>query len=299
MIKNFAELVDRLLKDPVKSRVAVVAAQDLHTLEAVLRAYKENLIAPVLIGNRQGIETILKEEGIDPKGTEIIAIDDPSECAKKACELARAGKVDAIMKGHLDTKTLMKVLVNKEYGISCSKVMNILAFMESPHYHKLFTITDVGLLTYPTKEQKQMALQNAVAAYRNLGEKNPKIAVLSAMEKVNPKLPQTIEAEEIKKEGIPGAIVEGPISLDLAMDKEACAIKGYESPIAGDADILLVPDIVAGNLAAKSLTVLGGCKTGGVVVGGLVPVILVSRAATVTDKYLAIVMAAMTSKKAN
>lgn len=142
-----------------------------------------------------------------------------------------------------------------------------------------------------------MALENAVRAYKALGEKNPKIAVLSAMEGVNSKLEQTVEAAEIKKEGIKGAIVEGPISLDLAMDKEACAIKGYESPVAGDADILLVPDIVAGNLAAKSMTVLGGCKTGGVVVGGLVPVILVSRAATVTDKYLAIVMAAMTSKK--
>ena len=290
MIKNFAELIDRLLQDPVKKKVAVVCAQDEHTLEAVIKAYKEKLISPVLIGEKEGIEAILKKEGADLSGAEIIDITDPSECARKACALAREGKVDAIMKGHLDTKTLMKVLVNKEDGISISKVMNILAFMESPYYHKLFTLTDVGLLTYPTKEQKQMALENAVRAY-------PKIAVLSAMEGVNSKLEQTVEAAEIKKEGIKGAIVEGPISLDLAMDKEACAIKGYESPVAGDADILLVPDIVAGNLAAKSMTVLGGCKTGGVVVGGLVPVILVSRAATVTDKYLAIVMAAMTSKK--
>ena len=282
MIKNFAELIDRLLQDPVKKKVAVVCAQDEHTLEAVIKAYKEKLISPVLIGEKEGIEAILKKEGADLSGAEIIDITDPSECARKACALAREGKVDAIMKGHLDTKTLMKVLVNKEDGISISKVMNILAFMESPYYHKLFTLTDVGLLTYPTKEQKQMALENAVRAYKALGEKNPKIAVLSAMEGVNSKLEQT---------------VEGPISLDLAMDKEACAIKGYESPVAGDADILLVPDIVAGNLAAKSMTVLGGCKTGGVVVGGLVPVILVSRAATVTDKYLAIVMAAMTSKK--
>ena len=287
MIKNFAELIDRLLQDPVKKKVAVVCAQDEHTLEAVIKAYKEKLISPVLIGEKEGIEAILKKEGADLSGAEIIDITDPSECARKACALAREGKVDAIMKGHLDTKTLMKVLVNKD----------ILAFMESPYYHKLFTLTDVGLLTYPTKEQKQMALENAVRAYKALGEKNPKIAVLSAMEGVNSKLEQTVEAAEIKKEGIKGAIVEGPISLDLAMDKEACAIKGYESPVAGDADILLVPDIVAGNLAAKSMTVLGGCKTGGVVVGGLVPVILVSRAATVTDKYLAIVMAAMTSKK--
>ena len=297
MIKNFAELIDRLLQDPVKKKVAVVCAQDEHTLEAVIKAYKEKLISPVLIGEKEGIEAILKKEGADLSGAEIIDITDPSECARKACALAREGKVDAIMKGHLDTKTLMKVLVNKEDGISISKVMNILAFMESPYYHKLFTLTDVGLLTYPTKEQKQMALENAVRAYKALGEKNPKIAVLSAMEGVNSKLEQTVEAAEIKKEGIKGAIVEGPISLDLAMDKEACAIKGYESPVAGDADILLVPDIVAGNLAAKSMTVLGGCKTGGVVVGGLIPVILVSRAATVTDKYLAIVMAAMTSKK--
>lgn len=173
MIKNFAELIDRLLQDPVKKKVAVVCAQDEHTLEAVIKAYKEKLISPVLIGEKEGIEAILKKEGADLSGAEIIDITDPSECARKACALAREGKVDAIMKGHLDTKTLMKVLVNKEDGISISKVMNILAFMESPYYHKLFTLTDVGLLTYPTKEQKQMALENAVRAYKALGEKNP------------------------------------------------------------------------------------------------------------------------------
>lgn len=143
MIKNFAELIDRLLQDPVKKKVAVVCAQDEHTLEAVIKAYKEKLISPVLIGEKEGIEAILKKEGADLSGAEIIDITDPSECARKACALAREGKVDAIMKGHLDTKTLMKVLVNKEDGISISKVMNILAFMESPYYHKLFTLTDV------------------------------------------------------------------------------------------------------------------------------------------------------------
>ena len=175
MIKNFAELIDRLLQDPVKKKVAVVCAQDEHTLEAVIKAYKEKLISPVLIGEKEGIEAILKKEGADLSGAEIIDITDPSECARKACALAREGKVDAIMKGHLDTKTLMKVLVNKEDGISISKVMNILAFMESPYYHKLFTLTDVGLLTYPTKEQKQMALENAVRAYKALGKRIPRL----------------------------------------------------------------------------------------------------------------------------
>jgi phosphotransacetylase len=187
----------------------------------------------------------------------------------------------------------MKTLVNKEKGIRKNSTMSLLAFFESPNYHKVFAVTDVGLLTYPTKEQKIAAIENAVSAYKNLGILNPKVAILAAVEKVNEKMKETVEADEIKSEGVSGCIIEGPISLDLAMDPESAVVKGYNSSVAGDADILVVPDIVSGNVLAKGNTVIGGCKTGGVVLGALVPVLIVSRAATAEDKFMSIVIAAL------
>lgn len=297
MIKDFEAMRQMLLNQPKKRRVAVVAAQDEHTLEAVVRAHKDGIIEPILIGNEPEIRELLAKLDHADSNAEIIHIEDPAECARKACDLVREGRIDAIMKGHLTTGGLMKVLVNKDYGIRKKKVMSILGFMDSPYYHKIFAITDVGLLTYPDREQKKAALENAVEAFHNLGVAEPKVAILAAVENVNPKMPETVDADAIKKEGVPGCIIEGPISYDLAMDKESAVIKGYESPVAGDADILVVPDIVSGNIAAKTLTVLGGAKTGGTVLGAQVPVLIVSRAATPDDKYMSIVVSALVGGK--
>ncbi len=297
MIKNFSELVNMLRDEPVKKRVAVVAAQDEHTLEAVIRAWHDGLVEPVLIGESEKIKEILRKLNAESLSESIIAIDDPVMCAEKACELAKSGEADCIMKGKLETGTLMKVLVNKEKGIRKGDVMSLLAFMESPNYHKIFAITDVGLLTYPSKDQKKAAIKNAVEAFHALGINEPKVAILAAVEKVNPKMPETVEADEIKNEGIEGALIEGPISYDLAMDSESAKIKGYSSPVAGDADILVVPDIVSGNIAAKTITVIGGGRTGGTVLGALVPVLLVSRSATADDKYMSIVVSALAGRK--
>ena len=293
MIKSFDELVARLRRQPSRKRVAVVAAQDEHTLEAVVRAHADGLVDPVLLGEGPQVRTLLDRLGAGNLKGRIEDITDATACAERACQLARAGEVDCIMKGGLTTGTLMKVLVNRDRGIRAGGVMSIAAFMESPHYHKLFVITDVGLLTYPNKAQKRGAIENAVGALHRLGIEKPKVAMLAAVEKVNPKMPETVDADEIKREGIEGAIVEGPISYDLAMDREAARLKGYESPVAGDADILAVPDIVSGNIAAKTITVIGGGRTGGCVLGGLVPILLVSRAASVEDKYLSIVVSAL------
>ena len=297
MIRNFAQLEKILQEDPVKRRVAVAPAQDLHTLQAVLQAASDGIIEPVLIGDAAKILEILAELSIRSEDLQIQDVTDPVDAVQAAADLARDGKVDCIMKGKIETGRLMKVLVNKERGIRQSDTMSILAFMESPHYHKVFAITDVGLLTYPDKQQKIDAIRNAVAAFHSLGIKRPKVAILAAVEKVNPKMPETVEANEIKEMGIDGCILEGPISLDLAMDEEAAKIKSYKSPVAGDADLLVVPDIVSGNIAAKALTVLGGGRTGGVVLGAMVPVLIVSRAATADDKYMSIVMGVLTGRR--
>ncbi len=293
MIKDFEQLKEMLKNKPVKRTVAVVAAHDEHTLEAVSRAAKDGMISPVLIGNEDEIRRLMKKLDFDASLAEIISMDDPVECARKAVELAKAGKADCIMKGKLETGTLMKVLVNKENGIRKNDVMSLLAFMESPHYHKVFAITDVGLLTYPTQEQKKAAIENAVEAFHSLGVMEPKVAVIAAVEKVNPKMKETVEADAIKAEGVNGCVIEGPISYDLAMDSGSAAIKGYESPVAGDADLLVMPDIVSGNVAAKTITCIGGGRTGGTVLGAMVPVLLVSRSASADDKYMSIVISAL------
>lgn len=296
MIKNFNELINTLRSKPSKRRVGVVAAQDEHTLEAMIRAVNDGLVEPVLLGDREKISAILEKFNAQSLANAIIEITEPSECAQRACELAKAGEIDCIMKGKIETGALMKVLVNREKGIRKGDVMSLLAFMESPNYHKVFAITDVGLLTYPSKEQKQAAISNAVGAFHALGVETPKVAILAAVEKVNPKMPETVEADEIKREGIPGAMIEGPISYDLAMDPNSAEIKGYTSPVAGDADILVVPDIVSGNIAAKTITVIGGGRTGGTVLGALVPVLLVSRSASADDKYMSIVISALVGR---
>lgn len=297
MIKNFEQLKEMLKAMPVKRKVAVVPAQDEHTLEAISQAYKDGMVEPVLIGDEPKIREILAQIGTDADKMTIIHVEDPTEAIQKAADMARDGEVNCIMKGKTETGALMKVLVNRERGIRKNDTMSLLAFMESPNYHKVFAITDVGILTYPSKEQKKAAIQNAVEAFHALGVEQPKVAILAAVEKVNPKMKETVEAAEIKEEGVDGCIIEGPISYDLAMDPASAPIKGYVSPVAGDADLLVVPDIVSGNIAAKTITVIGGGRTGGVVLGAKVPVLLVSRAASADDKYMSIVIAALVGGK--
>ena len=297
MIKNFEQLKEMLKAMPVKRKVAVVPAQDEHTLEAISHAYRDGMVEPVLIGAEPKIREILAQIGTDADKMTIIHVEDPTEAIQKAADMARDGEVDCIMKGKTEPGALMKVLVNRERGIRKNDTMSLLAFMESPNYHKVFAITDVGLLTYPSKDQKKAAIQNAVEAFHALGVEQPKVAILAAVEKVNPKMKETVEAAEIKEEGVEGCIIEGPISYDLAMDPASAPIKGYVSPVAGDADLLVVPDIVSGNIAAKTITVIGGGRTGGVVLGAKVPVLLVSRAASADDKYMSIVIAALVGSR--
>lgn len=293
MIRNYEEMKAMLAACPAKRRIGLVEAQDPHALEAVVQAARDGLVFPVLIGDPGKIRELLEAFHYPAEFTEIIPGADTAECAEIACRLVKEGKLDCLMKGKSETGPLMKVLVNREKGIRRQDTMSMLGVMWSPYYHKIFGITDVGLLTYPSREQKKAAAQNAVDAFHRLGYENPKVAILAAVEKVNPKMPDCVDADAIKAEGIPGSIVEGPISLDLAMSREAAEIKGYISPVAGDADILVVPDIVSGNIFAKTITTVGGGKVCGAVLGAMVPVAITSRSATAEDKYMSIVLTAL------
>ena len=295
MIRNFEELKAMLSVCSKKRRIGVVAAHDEHTLAAVTKAARDGLISPVLIGDTGMIKSKLCELDYPVDRADLIDCRDVTKCAEIACRLVREGELDCVMKGKTETEHLMRVLVDRDRGIRGGGIMSMLSVMWSPGYHKIFGITDVGLLMYPTAAQKKAALQNAVKAFDALGCKNPKAAILAAVEKVNPKMPECVDAHTIKAEGVEGAIVEGPISLDLAMDEKAALIKGYESPVAGDADILVVPNIVCGNVFAKSITTIGGGKTCGTVLGAQVPVVLTSRSARAEDKYMSIVLNALIS----
>ena len=296
MIKSFQDLIEMAKKSGSKCKVAVIWPDDPHTMEAVHDAWKQELILPVFYGKPQNIEKYWNAEYAGEAMPEVIRCDSAQDSVELAIKHVREGVIGCLMKGTVETAVLMKAVVNKEQGIRASDTLSVLGMVESPYYHKLFAVTDCGLLMYPTLEQKQAALCNAVKVFHSLGNQCPEVSVLAAVEHVNPKMPESVEAGKLKEHWqngeIAGCIVEGPISYDLSMDAEAAQIKGYSSPVCGETDILVVPDIASGNLLIKSLMFTGGARVAGIVCGAQVPIILNSRAASSEDKYLSILLSA-------
>ena len=211
------------------------------------------------------------------------------------------GDLDGINK--METAQILKPAVNKETGLGTGRVMSHFVFDELPHYHKLLVTTDGGMMTYPTLEQKAQIIENTVETLKALGYENPKIAAVAAVEKVNPKMPETVEARELKEMNergeIKDCVVEGPISLDIALDKECADIKGFESPVAGDADVILVPNIQVGNILGKSITIIAKGNMAGFVVGAQVPIVFCSRGSSAKEKFLSLALAAAVSAGKN
>lgn len=294
--KTFDELVRHVQQRGTKKRVVLAAAHDEHALEAVVFADKNNIAEPILVGDKPMILEMLKKLDVPEDKYEIYATSDDVSAAKKSIELIREGKGDFLMKGKLQTADLLREVVNKETGLSVGKPMSHVAMQEVPTYHKLLAVTDGGMMTYPDLEAKKNIIENAVSIFNKMGYDKPKVAVLAAVEVVNPKMPEAVEAAELKKMNLDGiltdCIVEGPISYDLAMNKESSELKGYSSEVAGDADILVVPNITAGNILGKSLIYSAGAKMAGFVVGAKVPIVLTSRGATTEEKYLSLAISA-------
>ncbi|MEY8401725.1 bifunctional enoyl-CoA hydratase/phosphate acetyltransferase [Oscillospiraceae bacterium 44-34] len=295
VIASFPELKTRLCGLPPKEAV-VAAAHDEHTLQAVFAARRDGLIRPILVGRREEILSIAHGLGEELDPARVADAGDDAQCAAKSVELIRSGAGAMLIKGMLPTGTLLKAVVSRETGIRDSQVMSHVAILDVPGYHKLLYVTDGGMVVAPDLEQKRHILSNALDFCRFLGYDRPKAAVLCAVETVNPAMPETADGAVLKAEGARGdfgpCLVEGPISLDLATDKEAAAVKGYRSPVAGDADILLAPSIAAGNLLGKSLYGLAGGEMAGVVLGARVPITVNSRGATAEEKYWSILICA-------
>ena len=299
VLKNFDVLIEKVKSFPEPMRVIVAAAGDEHTLEAIAHAMGEGIVKPVLVGDKAKIDEILAKLNISVSEEDIYDVPDADEAAKKSVALIHEGKGNFIMKGKLETAQILKPVVNKETGLGTGRVMSHFVFDELPFYHKLLVTTDGGMMTYPTLEQKKQIIENTVDTLKALGYENPKIAVVAAVEKVNPKMPETVEADQLKQMNINGEIkdcvVEGPISLDIALDKEIADIKGFESPVAGDADVILVPNIQVGNILGKSITVIARGNMAGFIVGSKVPIVLTSRGSSAKEKFLSLVLAAAVS----
>lgn len=295
VISGFSELKSRLHNLPPKAAV-VAAAHDEHTLQAVFAARRDDLIRPILVGHREEILSMARGLGEDLDSDQIVDAGEDSDCAEKSVALIRSGEGAMLIKGMLPTGTLLKAVVHKQTGIRAGRVMSHVAILDVPSYHKLLYVTDGGMVVAPDLEQKRHILQNAVDFCRFLGYECPKAAVLCAVETVNPAMPETADAAALKAAGEKGdfgpCLVEGPIALDLATDAQAARVKGYRSPVAGDADILLAPSIAAGNLLGKSLYGLAGGEMAGVVLGAKAPITVNSRGATAEEKYWSILICA-------
>lgn len=298
-IRSFDEIIEKMKSRESAKRVVVAAAADEHTLEAVFKAAEDGIVSPVLVGDRPEILEILDKLGVSVPDADIYDAAGPEAAAMKAVKLIREGKGDFLMKGKLETAQMLRPVVNKETGIGKGGLMSHFTIFEAPHYHKLFAAVDGGMVTYPTLEQKKGIIKNTVEIFHKLGYENPKVGVLAAVEVVNPKMPETVEADALYRMNqsgeITGCTVAGPVSLDIAMDPEAAAIKGYVSPVAGDADILVTPNIHVGNALGKSITVIAKGKLAGFIVGAQVPIILTSRSSSSEEKYLSIALAGAVS----
>ena len=296
-IKRLDDLVDIAKKSEKKTVIAVVEAHDENTLESIVSAAKEGIATAKLIGKADKIKSILTGLGAGDGGFDIIAADSVEESLSKAVKMIDSGDAAVLMKGKLESAEYIKALVKKENRlVEDGGMLSVTGLFSPPKYHKLLAVSDPALNTYPDLEGKKAIVKNAVRMLNALGYENPKVAALAAIEKLNPKMQDTVDALALKKMNQSGeirnCIIEGPISFDLAICARSAKIKGYDSPVAGDADLLLVPEIAAGNLLVKTLTILAGAQTAGCVLGAKVPAILVSRSAEASDKYYSIALAA-------
>ena len=294
--KNFNELKDYILKNGKKINCVVVSAHEEHTILAVIRAYNDSIINPILVGNKKKIIEILKDNNFDYKKIEILDAKDDDGSMSIAIEMIKSHRAECIMKGIIKTDKFMSALFKKENDLRKSKQVSMLSFREIPNYHKLLAFTDTGICPHPTLQQKKDIIQNSVEIMNKMGIRNPKVAVLAAVEAPNDKMPESLDGYELKKMcengEITECIVEGPISLDLALSKEAANIKGYKSEVAGDADLLLFPDLASANVTTKMIAQITQEPAGVLVLGTRVPAIVCSRSATVETKYLCITLAA-------
>lgn len=302
MIKHINEMLSKASEGKIM-RLAVAAAEDADVLEAVKQAVEAGLIEPVLFGNEEEIRRISKEVDLSLDDVQVISCDDLTASARAAVQSVSEGRADFLMKGLVDTAILLKAVLDKEIGLRTDRLLSHVMMYEPEAYHKLLFLTDGGMNIAPSLEEKKMILHNAVQAATALGISPVKVACITAKEKVSEKMEATVDAAALKdmqQNGAFGAnvMVEGPIAFDLAVSEEACKIKKYNSPVGGDADVLLVPTIEVGNGIGKTLTYMAKAPSAGVIMGAKTPIVLVSRADSAEAKLNSIALGSIIASNA-
>lgn len=301
MRQGFDDIMAKV-KECGRKTVSVSVAQDEAVLEAVKEAKRLGIADAVLVGDEGKIRAIAAQIGMDLSDYEIIDEPDMIQASLKAVQLAHEGRADMYMKGVIDTKNFLKSVLDKEVGLRTGQALSHVSVFEVPGIDRLLFLADVAFMTYPTLEDKVHIIKNTLPVCRACGVELPKVAPLAAVEVVNPKMPVTVEAAELtsmcEAGELTGCIVDGPLSLDLAIDPEAARHKGAtDRKIQGDADVLLFPDIHAGNLVYKAIVHMVQMKNGCILTGTKVPVILASRSDTFETKVNSLALAAVVAEE--
>jgi phosphotransacetylase len=281
--------------EPVATAVAHPC--DESSLTAAVEAAEADLIRPILVGPEAGIRAVAEQCRLDVRPYRMVDAPHSHAAAAKAVEMVREGQAETLMKGSLHTDELMAEVVRKDTGLRTERRISHVFIMDVPTYPKPLAVTDAAINIFPDLETKVDIVQNAIDMAHALGRERPKVAILSAVETVTPKIPSTIDAAALCKMAergqITGALLDGPLAFDNAISKEAAAIKGIRSEVAGDPDILLAPDLEAGNMLAKQLSFLANADAAGIVLGARVPIILTSRADTVRARMASCAVAVL------
>jgi phosphate butyryltransferase len=299
MLKTFDEVLEKA-KDygPKKMAVASAGAEDV--LKAVEAARKEGLADSILVGDKKEIIQIANEMDIDPTNYEIIDRLDKTEATRCAVELVRNKKASILMKGMIGTARILKAILDKEIGLRTSRMLSHVYTLQIKGYDRLLTMTDGAMSISPNLEQKAQIIQNAIYYAHSMRIEKPKVAAVAALELVNPDMPATIDAACLAKMSergqIVGGIVDGPLGFDNAISKEAAKHKGVESPVSGEVDIVLVPNIESGNIFAKGLVYLANAVPAGLLLGAKAPVVLVSRSDSAESKLYSIALGVLMSE---
>lgn len=300
MITKLEQLVEAV-RTRGKRRIAVAYAEDAHTLQAVNEAVKLGIVDAILIGNRKNIAEVAAKEGIDLANFIIQEEATDVACVNRAVKMINAGEADILMKGLVSTDKYMRGILAKDGGLVPPKAtLSHVTVLELPMYHKLLIVTDVAVIPAPDLNQKIALTKNVIHCAHVLGNNNPKVAIITPTEQMLPGLPSCVDAAIISKMSergqIPGGVVDGPLALDVALDAETVRIKKLVSPVAGDADCLVFPNLDAANVFFKSATKLCNAKLAAMVVGAKVPCVLTSRGDSEESKLFSIALASLSAK---
>lgn len=297
------ETLDFLLERSMTGKTMVLAVAAPHgedILGAVAEAKDKGVISPILIGDRKRMEKIASGLSIDLSSFDIEEEPDDAKASELAVRAVSSGRADLLMKGNVKTATLLKAVLNKEWGLRSGALLSHVFLFQIPKMNRVYGMTDGGMSMYPDLKTKQGIIENAVTCFHKLGVKCPKVAVLAAVEVVNPDMPCTVDAAALtqmnRRGQIKGCIVDGPLALDNAVSEESARHKGIVSEVAGHADILVVPDIEAGNLLGKAMMYMSGGRGAGVIVGARKPIVLTSRFDNAETKLLSIALGAVLAK---